>query len=109
MVGIDKMSLCSAFEGVNSSLLLMTSSPREQLSQPWAGARFDPPSYQASNLVSKPSVKADRLSENQRKKRGAFAFSGDLAAFASIPLLLRELRGLWRGPGGLPLGRACHL
>jgi hypothetical protein len=43
--GIDKMSLCTAFEGVNSSLPLATSRPAERLSPPTAGARFDLTNY----------------------------------------------------------------
>ncbi len=83
------MSLCTAFEGVNSSLPFATSSPREQPSPPAAGARSNSTSYQAGNLVSKLGVKADRLPENQRKKEVPF--------FSPAPWLLAPPFRLARG------------
>ena len=62
------MSLCTAFQGVNSSLPLATSSPLERLPRPAAGARFDSAKHQASNFASKPSVEIDILPDNQPKK-----------------------------------------
>jgi len=77
LVGIDKMSLCTAFEGVNSSLPLVTSSPLERLSPPRRGCAIwlDQLLGEQFGLQTKPSVEADGLPENQGKKGGALIFS----------------------------------
>jgi hypothetical protein len=90
MVGIDKMSLCTALRTVNSSLPLATSSPLERLSPATAGARFDSTNYQTSILASKPSVEADRLTDIQRKK-------GDAPLSSPAPWLLLPPSRLPRG------------